>query len=83
MEKFSLLTENLELRKRISELEGLVEELKKSVPEKAAKVNDDEGDVSPGANGFDYDSIEPKLDLDEFKRYGRQMILPEIGLQGR
>ena len=22
------------------------------------------------------------LDLDEYKRYGRQMILPEIGLQG-
>ena len=27
-------------------------------------------------------SVDWPLDLDEYKRYGRQMVLPEIGLQG-
>lgn len=75
MEKFSLTSENLELRKRIAELENEVASFRAGVQPTPEPL--------PALSSTISDNFEdPKLDLDEFKRYGRQMIMTEIGLEG-
>ncbi|KAF3926383.1 hypothetical protein AA313_de0203542 [Arthrobotrys entomopaga] len=86
MEKFSLGSENLDLRKRIAELEKELAEYRSgSVPKSNSAA--DQTDACAPTQATDeeqkYDDTKPvKLDLDEFRRYGRQMIMTEVGLDG-
>lgn len=77
MEKFSLTSENLDLRKRIAELENEVASFRAG---NQPELKPEPTPASSRTTSNNYDN--PKLDLDEFKRYGRQMIMPEIGLEG-
>ncbi|KAJ6259842.1 hypothetical protein Dda_5484 [Drechslerella dactyloides] len=93
MEKFSLGSENLDLRKRIAELEQELAEYRSgrgaqahptSNGADAAAQHTPDDDDAETAGAQDGDGAKPvRLDLDEFRRYGRQMIMTEVGLDGQ
>jgi len=59
------------LQSRIARLESELAELKSNLSQ---QISDAQASSTP---------CSLPLDLDEYKRYGRQMILPEIGLDGQ
>jgi len=69
----TLETENEALKKRILELEAQL-----ASPSNDASVTSQQSDPLPDIAN----KSEVKLSLEEYKRYGRQMILPEIGIEG-
>ena len=81
MEKFGLSNENLELRKRVVELEAQLAEFKAGRYTVAEPITTN-GAQETNDNHFLEGPTHVKLDLEEFQRYGRQMILPEIEFQG-
>ncbi|CAZ85497.1 unnamed protein product [Tuber melanosporum] len=70
----SLEAENKVLKKRISELEAQLAGHSDRPLVTSQKSHPPPNIVSKG---------EVKLSLEEYKRYGRQMILPEIGIEGQ
>lgn len=68
-----LEAENEALKKRISELEAQLASRSND-----ASVISQQSYPPPNAAS----KGEVKLSLEEYKRYGRQMILPEIGIEG-
>ncbi|KAK6344082.1 Urmylation protein [Orbilia brochopaga] len=90
MEKFSLGSENLDLRKRIAELEKELAGYRSGAhtasngADAAHPQSSDDSSEAPASSVQDDDDARPvKLDLDEFRRYGRQMIMTEVGLDGQ
>ncbi|KAF3122990.1 Urmylation protein [Orbilia oligospora] len=92
MEKFSLGSENLDLRIRIAELERELADYRSG----AVANSTTNGHATHGLDGEDEEEREEefptpedqddkavRLDLDEFRRYGRQMIMAEVGLDGQ
>ncbi|KAG0644178.1 hypothetical protein HOY80DRAFT_1013691 [Tuber brumale] len=70
----SLESENEVLKKRISELEAQL-----ASHSNHPVVTPQQSHSPPNI----VSKIEAKLSLEEYKRYGRQMILPEIGIEGQ
>lgn len=84
MEKFSLGSENLDLRRRIAELERELADYRNGEVWTSGEEYSDAEPEEPvtrqeAPNDFE---IPNKLELEEFRRYGRQMILSEVGLDG-
>ena len=71
---FSLESELLDLRHQLATAEDLAHENALPVPGESLQCNDQE---KPATADWKW-----PLAADEYSRYGRQMILPEIGLQG-
>ncbi|KAK6536134.1 Urmylation protein [Arthrobotrys megalospora] len=88
MEKFSLGSENLDLRIRIAELEKELAEYRNGAiangnGHTTHEVDEEEEEEEEVRTPPDHDDKAIRLDLDEFRRYGRQMIMTEVGLDGQ
>ncbi|KAF3912106.1 hypothetical protein ABW21_db0204330 [Orbilia brochopaga] len=90
MEKFSLGSENLDLRKRIAELEKELAGYRSGAAHPTSNgdatpsQSNDSVPETPASSARGGEDARPvKLNLDEFRRYGRQMIMTEVGLDGQ
>lgn len=64
------------LRKQISETENSLRELKEQLAQIEAREN------VPRVEDLQTNDQKWPLSAEEYKRYGRQMIVPSIGIQG-
>lgn len=74
----------LQIAQREQELVGLKARLAASEASESTVPLGNGFNSVPLVNRDGYDTMDRKwpLDLDEYTRYGRQMILPSVGLQG-
>jgi adenylyltransferase/sulfurtransferase len=90
MDREKLQAEILALRRKLEEKEADLRELEEVEEEleKRRKIDGTNGceavNGTRAGAGFGRESERPRFPLvaEEYRRYGRQMILPEIGLRG-
>lgn len=84
MATVSIESENAALRQRIQELEAELAYVRSTPaaphPHPVSGVTSELSISEQTSNNFEKEEL--PLSLDEYKRYGRQMIMPEIGLEG-
>ncbi|EPS42247.1 hypothetical protein H072_3792 [Dactylellina haptotyla CBS 200.50] len=83
MEKFSLGSENFDLRKRIAELEKELAEYRSGSFASSNGTATEEPERDETEKLQEDENKPVRLDLEEFRRYGRQMIMTEVGLDGQ